>query len=181
MGRLAVEAAVSRRLIPLVPSLAVVVLAAIVVALPLWILPGSLSSLLSWQPQQTQEEFEKDLARMRAVGIWRGAAKTYVRGEMLQDRITLMEALAWHHWINDQSVDWPIFYPKGYSPERWTVQDLLWGCQSTPADSSPDVLVRARRAEAQLRRLLDAHEALKLPELPHLPGMPPWPPSPDSD
>ncbi len=158
-------------------QLAVLSVTVLVVAIPFWFwLGGPCRALFPWDVWQEIEEGDQALERMQTVRHWRITAKVHIRGELLQGRIELRQALALIRWCNQKPDGYPLFCPVGTPLDRWACQELLWGCETTPADSPPAVLDRAQLVMAQLRLLLASSETLVLPEPPELPGMPPCPP-----
>lgn len=157
------------RLLVLVVLTTVVLLVGVFFSAPFRIVLTSLQEL------ETATFKRQDLERLARATYWRLLAKNQVMEEVLQGRLTLLEAAAWFQWLNSQPPQLPFEEKRrfqGTVEERCCRDVILFAHveELRSIDSRHARLVD--RLEEELQESLESPGGLVLPPPPFVPGIP---------
>ncbi len=139
---------------------------------PYWLVAADLQKL------ETARQRRRELERIARVTWWRVQAKILVVEEVVQGRLTLLEAAAWFHWLNANPPHLPFRekMPGQESLEERCCQAVITYTrlhERAAAGNSGDSV--ADRLEDDFRFWQASPGGLVLPAPPERVEVPPWP------
>jgi hypothetical protein len=148
----------------------------------LWLASCSLSSVWPWseftsvwRKWQADCERNDELERLRLIVCWRNQSKQLVLHEVLDGRLSLLEAASWIHRIYTEPARLSFWgcHPMTCNRNLWSCQHVITGVDSILfAASDPRRREKVKELEAELQRHQTSNGNVILPPPPPLATLP---------